>query len=587
MPRSSAIYNALIPAMATAFMLGGCQLAPSQADQHAAGFMNDDPMLNAPPVTQGLDAKGLSLLLGAELSAQRGDYQRASQGYLDATQRYPVAALAERATFTARFSNQPELLMEATERWQALAPETTAPNRLLAAIALQQGQWIESLDQRLTITKAGEHADLTALAEFAIAENGPLVALVERLRTHVATPGNEELSYHTDALIATALLETSLGEVQAARGYLDAAEIQGADSRDLGLARARLEMETQDYASARRAALRGLEDSPDDARLILLLAQSEIRLGNISAAQNQTDQLLENHTGGDDLRLALAQLYLEEGYPEPARQLLLPFIGQPQIPDLAYYLLGEISLAEQEIDNALLYYRQVSEGDEFIAARARAAQMLINNERLMDARAFLRIERMRYDDYYNSLLMLEIQLLDENSQSSEADKLLDRELNRTPDDSTLLYQRAMRAWEAGNLQQMEDDLKRLLANDPDNATALNALGYTLADENIVGRLDEAQRLIERAYELDGNNPAVLDSLGWVYYRQGKPERAVQWLQRAFDIMPDQEIAAHLAEVLHILGRDREARELLDVMMRQTTEHPAIDELLERLPGLTP
>ena len=573
--------------MATAFMLGGCQLLPDQTGQHAAGFLNDDPMLNAPSVTRGLDAEGLSLLLGAELSAQRGDYQRASQGYLDAAQRYPVAALAERATFTARFGDQPELLIAATQRWQALAPETTAPNRLLAAITLQQGQWIESLDQRLAITRANEHADLTALAEFAIAENAPLAALVERLEAHLATPGNDELSHHTDALIATALLETSLGEFQAAKRHLDAAEAQGADIRDLGLARARLGMETQNYASAGLAARRGLEDSPDDARLILLLAQSEIRLGNISAAQSQTDQLLENHAGGDDLRLALAQLYLEEGYPEPARQLLLPFIGQPQIPDLAYYLLGEISLAEQEIDNALLYYRQVSEGDEFIPARARAARMLIDDERLLDARAFLRIERMRYDDYYNSLLMLEIELLDESNQSSEADKLLNRELTRTPDDSALLYQRAMRAWEAGNLAQMEADLKRLLANDPDNATALNALGYTLADENVAGRLDEAQRLIERAHELDSNNPAVLDSLGWVYYRQGKPERAVQWLQRAFDIMPDQEIAAHLAEVLHVLGRDLEARELLGAIMQQTAEHPAIDELLERLPGLTP
>lgn len=587
MPRSSAIYNALFSVMATAFMLGGCQLVPGQTDQYAASPLDDDPMLNAPPITQGLDAKGLSLLIGAELSAQRGDYQRASQGYLDATQRYPVAALAERATYTARFSDQPELLIAATQRWQALAPNTTAPNRLLAALALQQGQWIESLEQRLAITRAGEHADLTALAAFAIAENAPLDALVERLQAHLAAPGNDELSHHTDALIATALLETSLGETQAATRHLDAAAAQGADSRDLGLANARLKMETQDYVNARKAALRGLEDSPGDARLILLLAQSEIRLGNIRAAQHQTDQLLEDHTGGDNLRLALAQLYLEEGYPEPARQLLLPFIGQPQIPDLAYYLLGDISLAEQEIDNALLYYRQVSEGDEFIAARARAAQMLIDNERLMDARAFLRIERMRYDDYYNSLLILEIDLLDKNNQSSEADKLLDHELNRTPDDSTLLYQRAMRAWEAGSLKQLEADLKRLLANDPDNATALNALGYTLADESVAGRLDEAQRLIERAYELDGNNPAVLDSLGWVYYRQGKPERAVQWLQRAFNIMPDQEIAAHLAQVLHALGRSREARELLDAMMQKTNVHPAIDELLKRLPGLTP
>ncbi|MGM0613954.1 MAG: tetratricopeptide repeat protein [Pseudomonadota bacterium] len=589
MPRSSAIQYTPFSAMAIAIMmmlvLGGCQLVAKSPSSSSLTVADDDPLQYAPPVTRGLDAEGLSLLIGAELAAQRGDYQRASQGYLDATQRYPVAALAERATFTARYSDVPNLLLDATRRWQELAPDTTAPNRLLAAITLQQGQWVESLEQRLAIARAGEEADLTALAEFAIAENGPISALLERLHAYLAT--QDVASLKSDPLIAAALLETALGDTQAAEAKLETAKAKGDSRRPLWLAVARLGLETQDYTKARQAARQGLADNPEDVRFILLLAQTEIRLGNIDAAQQQTNQLLENHQGGDELRLALAQLYLDEGYPEPAQQLLQPFIGQPQVPDRTYILLGEIALVEQEIDNALLYFRQVGEGDEFIPARARAASMLIDNQRLLDARAFLRIERMAHDQYYNSLLMLEIQLLDEYGQTQEADQLLDRELARTPDDSTLLYQRAMRAWEAGDLEQMEADLKRLLANEPDNANALNALGYTLADENLDGRLDEAQRLIERAYELAPDDPAVLDSMGWVYYRQGEPQRALDWLERAFAAMPEQEIAAHLAEVLHELGRSEEARELIDNLMRQTSEHPAIDELLERRPSLAP
>jgi len=277
----------------------------------------------------------------------------------------------------------------------------------------------------------------------------------------------------------------------------------------------------------------------------------------------------------------------DEGYPGPAKRLLQPFIGQPQMPDTAYLLLGEIALDMQEIDDALLYFRQVGEGEEFIPSRARAADILINNQRLLDARAFLRTQRMTHERYYSRLVLLEVALLDEYGYAQQADQLLERELARTPDDSTLLYQSAMRAWEAGDLEAMEADLKRLLANEPDNANALNALGYTLADEQLEGRLDEAQRLIERAFELAPNDPAILDSKGWVYYRQNKPQRALDWLERAYAAMPDQEIAAHLAEVLHALGRDEEARELIDSVMGQTREHPAIDTLLERLPHLAP
>lgn len=594
MPRSSAAHHNAFHVIAivlvtllivTTLMLGGCQSLAPPAGSGSSALDADDPLLTAPPITQGLDGEGLSLLLDAELSAQRGDYQRASQGYLDATQRYPVAALAERATFAARHGNARELLVTATRRWQALATDTVAPNRLLAAIALQQGQWMESLEQRLTIARAGEASDLTALAEYAIAEGGPLPALLEGLRHYLSTQETANLT--SDPLIATALLEIALGDPQAAEAHLETARQKGDKTHSRWLAIARLGLETQDYAQARLAARQGLANHPEDTRFILLLAQAEIRLGNITAAQQQTDQLLASSQGGDELRLALSQLYLDEGYPGPAKRLLKPFIGQPQMPDTAYLLLGEIALDMQEIDDALLYFRQVGEGEEFIPSRARAADILINNQRLLDARTFLRTQRMTHERYYSRLVLLEVALLDEYGYVQQADQLLERELARTPDDSTLLYQSAMRAWEAGDLEAMEADLKRLLANEPDNANALNALGYTLADEQLEGRLDEAQRLIERAFELAPNDPAILDSKGWVYYRQNEPQRALDWLERAYAAMPDQEIAAHLAEVLHALGRDEEARELIDSVMGQTREHPAIDTLLERLPHLAP
>ncbi|MDR5899514.1 tetratricopeptide repeat protein [Halomonas vilamensis] len=585
--RLRALNIALLPLGAATFLLSGCQLAPSFGDTTAARASESDPMHSAPPITRGLDAQGLSTLLAAELAGQRGNYQAATQGYMEASQRYPSPTLAERATFAARFSDSPVLLQAAAERWRELAPSDSAPRRVLAAITLRQGRWAESLEQRLAITRAGDNGELTALAELAVADGAPLEPLLIRLREHLATPNTNALPHHSDVLLATALIEASAGETQAARQRLEKAQALTPDALPLWLAKARLALETQAYADARQAAKRGLELNPGDVRFILLLAQAEIRLNNIRAAEAQTDALLESHGGSHDLRLALAQLYLEEGHSDPAKRLLQPLIGQDDIPNLAYYLLGAIAEAENEVDNALLYYRQVSEGEEFIPARVKAARMLIAQDRLLDARAFLRIERMRFDQQFNALVMLEVQMLDELGQTEEADALLSRELERTPDDNALLYQRAMRAWEAGDLAQMEADIQRILHNDPDDAMALNALGYTLADENLAGRLDQAQAMIERAHELDPDNPAVMDSLGWVYYRQGDLERALPWLERAYALMPDQEVAAHLAEVLHAMGRSEEAREVLTEIMTYTQEHPVIDALLERHPELTP
>ncbi|WP_253487350.1 tetratricopeptide repeat protein [Halomonas sp. XH26] len=575
----------LLPLAAT-LLLGGCQLSPSSFDN---GVQNDayDPMQSAPPITRGLDAEGLRSLLTAELAGQRGDYRYASQGYLEASRRYRNPALAERATFAARFGNDVALMEASAIRWRELAPQAELPNRLLATLSLQRGDWLDSLEQRLAITEAGGNGEIAAFSEAAVAEEAPLNLLIQPLRDYLAQPGAQQNEFHSDVLLGAALIESALGQTRQAQQHLDQVTQLSPESAALWLAKARLAIETGDHRGAQNAAQRGLDLAPDDVRFILMLAQAEIRLNNITAAEAHTTTLLETHGGNEELRIALAQLYLEEGHSEPAYRLLQPLIGHERVPNTAYFLLGAIAQSQGEVDNALLYYRQVQDGNEFLPARAAAARMLIENDRLLDARAMLRVERMRHDDYFGELVMLEIQLLDEFNLQEDAMALLDRELARTPDDTSLLYLRAMRAWETGDIEAMERDLRQILHTEPDNADALNALGYTLADLNLQGRLEEARDLIERAYEADPNNPAILDSMGWVYFRLGQPDNALAWLESAYAQVPDQEIAAHLAEVLHALGRSEEARQLIERILQRASYHPQIDDLLERHPELTP
>ncbi|WP_416140137.1 tetratricopeptide repeat protein [Halomonas sp. HK25] len=568
--------------LALAVLLAGCQTLSAVG---GAGAPLDDPLAGAPPVTRGLDAAGLAGLLTAELAGQRGDYRRATLGYLEATERYASPTLAERAALAASFSNDSELLAQAADRWQALAPDAEAPSRLLAGLAVQRGDWPEALRQRLAVIERGSESDLTAFIEAALAENANPVPLLALLRPWL--PRAPQEAVRQDAELATALLEVSAGDTVAAERRLARLGESAPELPALWLTRARLAQERSDHRGARDAARRGLAASPDDARFILLLAQSELRLGNVAAAEASIDALLDNHAGNEELRLALARLYLDEHATEAARRLLLPLVDDADTPPLAFLLLGATAEAEGEVDNALLYYRQVAPGPEFLAARLRAAEMLIEDDRLLDARAFLRIERLRHEVHFADLVTLEMELLERGGLVDEATALLDRELDRTPNDEQLLYLRAMRAWESGDLEAMERDLGRIIERDPDNAMALNALGYTLADLAISERLDEAREMIERAHALDPDNPAILDSLGWVHYRLGDPERALPWLERAYAQMPDQEIAAHLIEVLWALERRAEARERLAEALERFDERPLIDELLRRIPELAP
>ncbi|MCG6656516.1 tetratricopeptide repeat protein [Halomonas campisalis] len=564
-----------------ALLLGGCQALPPQLQPAETG----DPLDSAPPIERGLDADGLATLLTAELAGQRGDYRRAASGYRDMAERYHSPALAERATLAARFSSDPLLLEEVVQHWQRLAPQAEAPSRLLASLAMQRGDWTAALEQRLQLVERGGHGDLTNFVERALEANTDLLPLRERLAEHLTRPADGAPRH--DAELAMAMLEAATGQTRRAEARLDALAREHAELPALWLTRAQLALDSGQALRARDAARRGLEVAPQDPRFILLLAQAELALGNVAAAEAHTDALLERHEGGHDMRMALANLYLENNQPEPARRLLLPLVSDERTPAMVYFLLGAIAEQESEVDNALLYYRQVAPGSEFLMARLRAARMLIEDDRLLDARAFLRIERLRHGERASELVSLEVELLDELGQEAEAAALLDRELARAPNDERLLYQRAMRAWRSGDVEAMERDLARIIEHDPDNAMALNALGYTLADLNIEGRLEEAREMIERAHELDPGNAAIMDSLGWVYFRLGEPERALPWLERAYAAMPDQEIAAHLVEVLWVLDRHDEAHARLEQALERYDDRPQLDELLERIPELAP
>ncbi|MBW5801558.1 tetratricopeptide repeat protein [Halomonas elongata] len=556
-----------------AMMLGSCQTLPSDAPLA-------DPLASAPPITQGLDARGLSTLLVAELAGQRGDYQRASRGYLESAERYAAANLAERATLAARFDEDSEQLERAARRWQQLAPGDTAPARLLADLAAQKGDWDEALTRHLDIIELHGSRDLVPFLESALEAGAPPAPLLARLRDFPATPQTRH-----DIELATALLEAANGLTTSARQRLARLADEAPEQPGLWRIRAAVSLDAGAPDHAETMARRGLEHTPGDPRLILLLAQAEIRQGNITAAEANTDALLEDHGDSPDLRQALAQLYLEEGHTSPARRLLLPLTDDDATPSTVFLMLGAIAEQEGEIDNALLYYRQVPEGSNFLTARASAARMLFEHDRASDARTFLRIERLRHPGDAPALFSLEANLLDETGAKAQADALLDQAVDAYPENAQLRYQRAMRAFRHGDLAAMERDLRTLIDQNPENADALNALGYTLADMNIEDRLDEARELIEHAHELAPNNPAIHDSMGWVRYRQGDPEAALPWLERAWSEMPDQEVAAHLIEVLWRLDHRDRARELLQQARQRFETHPRIDDLLERLPEL--
>jgi len=220
--------------------------------------------------------------------------------------------------------------------------------------------------------------------------------------------------------------------------------------------------------------------------------------------------------------------------------------------------------AEQRHDDAAAakWLAQVDAKDADLQVVSLRASLLARQGKLGEALKLVRAANASTPAEQRYKLLAEVQLLLDQKKLAEAREVLHRANAENPDDVDLVYQEAMVDERLNRLDEMEKLLRHILALQPDNSQALNALGYSLADRNL--RLDEALSMVRQAHELSPADPFIVDSLGWVEYRMGHFDAAASLLAQAYSSRKDTEIAAHLGEALWADGkRDEAARVLRD------------------------
>jgi tetratricopeptide (TPR) repeat protein len=246
----------------------------------------------------------------------------------------------------------------------------------------------------------------------------------------------------------------------------------------------------------------------------------------------------------------------------------------------AFYL-GQSADALGLYEDAIDAFANIKRGRYFLAAMARSAELMAGIGDIEGARKILAILRSQPDaTVVQQAWLTESQILQQAGQPAAAIETLNQALLEFPRSTVLHYSRALVAAEQGNIELAEADLLLVLSNDPENAAALNALGYTLADQT--DRLDEAEDLIQRAYDLSPDDAAITDSMGWVAFKKGRLEEAEAYLRQAFALDSNPEIAAHLGEVLWEMGRKDEARAIWDDAISTGAENAVLDATMERL-----
>ena len=317
---------------------------------------------------------------------------------------------------------------------------------------------------------------------------------------------------------------------------------------------------------------------PDNQELRLQYARLLGSEGKYPDARAQFVALLERDPESAELLSTAALLDFELEYFDAALSKFQQVIALGERLDKAHYYVGRIEMANDRHPEAIAAFASVGPSREFRDAKALAAQLLIDTAFASDIKTFFDEQRRAYPSAAEQLFLLEADSL--RDWSGESLKAFDRGLTAFPQSFSLLYGRAMVHESEGQLGAMENDLRSILEQDPNHAATLNALGYTLT--NHTQRYEEAADLIERALVLSPGDPAILDSLGWVYYKLGQYSESEALLREAHDAFPNPEVAAHLGEVLWVQGRQFEARDVWRDGLSRVPDHPIILDTVRRL-----
>jgi tetratricopeptide (TPR) repeat protein len=553
----------------------------------------------APGATAGVpdvDLTGplLYQIMAAELALQRGEAGAAFATYLSVARQTRDPRIARRAAEIAVAGRAGPQALEATALWRELAPDSREARQAHALLLAASGRLAEAeplfaANLRESPQPAAEFAQIQrTLAR--VEDRTAAFAALERLAAPLLT--QPALAADVQLTLAAAAHQAGLPDraLAAARAALKARP----DDERAVLAAAQLLARPQgkDEPAGRTQALQLLAESlarqPRAIDIRLAYARLLLADGQRAPAVAQFEQALLQDADNLDALFAMGVLALDDrpprkrsrSYFESYLQVLDRTASTSHDPDPAYLNLARIAEDERRFDEALKWLAQVDDGPQAFNARLRQAIVLAKMQRVDEARRLLAETSPAGDEQRQQLTLAEAQVLREARRFEESYQVLARALEKSPQDTALLYDAAMAAERVDRIDEMERLLRRLMQLRPEDPHAYNALGYTFADRKL--RLPEAYELIDRALKLAPEDAHIIDSMGWVYFRMGNLPRARELLERAFALRPEAEIGAHLGEVLWAMGERDAARRIWRQVRADEPENETLSATLARL-----
>ncbi len=522
------------------------------------------------------DSELLYQLLLGEISGQRGQLNLSVSNYLKAAEDTRDPRIAARATRIAVFARDEQAALAASHLWVQVAPQNLDARQMLGTMQLRASDIdgaVEQFSYILKSRKIDKDKRFLLIAGLLAREKDkqPALTLMRRLI--------EPYKNDAHALYAYSYLAEQAGELVLARSSIETLLRQDPDNERANLQYAQI-LKLQNNSDEAKAVLQKLLDrDPESMNVRLGYARLLVQLKQVKEARKQFEILASQAPDNIDILYALGMLALQSEDLDSARKYLLQLASKGKRTLEASFYLGQIAESQQRLEQARRWYEAVNRGENYVAAQVRAAMIMAKLGDVQAGRNHLRSIRARNQEQRVLLLLAESDMLREAKLIADALEQLTGALKELPGNVDLLYARSLIAEQLDAMEIAEADLRAILKQEPDNAHALNALGYTLADRTT--RYKEAYGYIKRALELKPDDAAILDSMGWVLYRMGRHQDAIKYLKQALAKNDDGEIAAHLGEVLWVSGETIEAQKIWSQAIKAFPDHSVLQKAIKR------
>ncbi|MCW8941691.1 MAG: tetratricopeptide repeat protein [Gammaproteobacteria bacterium] len=552
----------------------------SEADVSTASTRaTEDSEIKVTKNDVNMDGDMLYNLLAAEFAGNSGDVEASLDFYREASKSVEDSRIAARTAYIALYGESYEETLNALDRWRELEPDAIDLSRMYAVTYLKLEQpekavpYIEDLLSDYHESPADEAMAVKQLLSKE-ASNEVAYEVLQRL--------NEKNKDNKHLLVLQSRYAAQLEHYDEALALLDQVLVMDPTLYDVLLIKARILSAQGKNDEATLLIKQVVDELPDNNALRLQYARMLVEQHEMEAATKQYSILQKNLPDDGEISLSLALLYIETKQLDQAVEVLNHLVEIDKKVPVANYYLGRIAQNQGDEKQAISYYLGVKTGEYAYDAQLRIGILLAVLGKPDDGLA--KLEALAEEQTSWALrvkaYLAQGEILRAEKRFEEGVEMYSRALQQKRDDTTLLYARGLMAEKVDRLDMTEADLLKVISKEPDNADALNALGYTLADRT--SRYKEAQEYIKRAATLVPDDPAILDSLGWVSYRLGELDEALKWLAKAFEKLEDAEIAAHYGEVLWQSNQKDKAREVWNKGKKQNADNPVLIETLERI-----